>query len=99
PNAQAGDFLSDSCPLVPGSLPVLLIVDIPHALDVRLIGLEAALLEDLDDAARLRIDPGAGVAVLRRHADHLRITAQIDVRSRRVERLAQALLQLAAGNQ
>ena len=48
---------------------------------------------------------GSGNEVVRRsrrrfgHADHLGVAAQVDVRSRRVERVAEPFLELAAGDQ
>src|SRR4051812_10700403 len=80
-------------------LPVLLEVDVPLELDVGLVGAEAAGLQQLDDAGRLGVDPGAGLAVLVGHPDHLRVAAKVNVRVRRVERAAEPALQLAAGDQ
>src|SRR5437762_13466115 len=79
--------------------PVLLEVNVPLQFYAVLIDTEAAFFENLDDAGRLRIDGLAGGAVGRGHTDHLRIAAQIDVRMGRIERLAQVLLELAAGDQ
>src|SRR5262249_12624453 len=82
-----------------GFSPVFLEVDVPLYFRRRLVGMEAPLLEDLDHAGRPGVDALAGLAVLRRHADHLGVAAQVDVRPRRVQRGAQPLLELSAGDQ
>src|SRR5207253_644102 len=79
--------------------PVLLEMNVPFYFDRRLIDLEPPALEDLDDAQGGRVGARAGLAVDGRDADHLRVAAQVDVGAGRVERLAQPLLQLAAGDQ
>src|SRR5687767_6140736 len=97
PGASEEYVFTGPWPLAPGPfLPVLLVMDVTLELDVGLVRLEAAALQDLDDAQRLRINPGAGLAVLLGHADHLRIAAQEHVRPGRIERLAQSLLEIAA---
>src|SRR6266566_4517039 len=62
-------------PMVMSASPVLLKVDVPNYLSGGLVGLEATSFEDFNDAGRLRVDALAGVAVLDRHADHLRVAA------------------------
>src|SRR6266404_5819957 len=73
--------------------PIFLEMDIPFHLNLRLIRLEAAALENFDHPWGLGKDPLPGFAVFRRHADHLRIAAKVHVRPLRVQRLAQVLLQ------
>src|SRR5262245_59175648 len=75
------------------TLPVLLEVDVPFQLMAVLTYAKAAVVVNLDDARRRR------VAGLVGHADHLRVAAQVDMRVRRIERLAQAFLELPAGDQ
>src|SRR5262245_45113817 len=79
--------------------PIFLKMNIPLQFYAGLIDLELATLQNLDDARRLRIDFGAGRLVGGRDADHLGIAAQIHVRRRRIERLAEFLFELAAGDQ
>ena len=66
-------------------LPVLFEVNVAFELDLRLIRLEAALFQYLDDAQGLGIRPLSGFPILGRHADHFRIAAQEHVRPGRVE--------------
>src|SRR5205823_4383020 len=82
-----------------GASPVLLEVNRPLQFYARLVDLELTLRQNLDDARRLRIAGLAGRAVGRRHADHLRVAAQIHVRAVRIERGAEPFLELAAGDQ
>src|SRR5438445_7299053 len=78
-------------------LPILLIVNVPLDLLRSLIDLEAAPRQDLDDAGRLGEGDLSGLLVLLGNADHLRVAAQKDVRVGRIERDAEAALQVAAG--
>src|SRR5260370_27578659 len=80
------------------SSPVLLEVDVPLDLRLRLVRLEAALLQNLNHPRRLWVDALARGAVLRRHANHVGVAAQKHVGACGVEFPAEALFQLAAGD-
>src|SRR5437870_3838294 len=82
-----------------GGSPVFFVMDVAADLQGGLIGLEAFARQDLDHPGRLGEVDLPGRLVLLRHADHLRVAAEEDVRAGRVEGLAQLTLQLAGGNE
>src|SRR5262245_24889763 len=79
--------------------PVLLKMYVTASLRARVGAAEAALLQDFDDPCRFWVSVGARFAIDLRDADHLRIAAEKHVRRRRVERLAELLFELPAGDQ
>src|SRR5260370_39973054 len=79
--------------------PVFLEMDVSLYLKLRLVDLEAALLENLDHSGGLGKDSLPGFTIFCRHADHLRVTAKIHVCPLGVEQLAQPSLQWAAGKE
>src|SRR5262249_4085856 len=93
-----------ACPRRPeasgsSTLPVLFKMNVALELAAVPIDLETAALEDFHNAGGLGVRPRSGFAVLERDADHLGVAAQVHVGPSRVERLAQALFQLATGDQ
>src|ERR1700722_15710305 len=82
-----------------GCSPIFLNVNVPFQFNGGLVDLEAAFAEDFDDARRLRVDGGAGGFVDFGGADHFGVAAQVDVSSGRVEGVAEAFFELAAGDE
>src|SRR5260370_24376072 len=79
--------------------PVFLEMDRAFYFTLRRVGLEAAALENVDHPRGLREDALPAFAIFSRDANHLWVATQIHMGPRRVKRLAQAFLQLAAGNE